>query len=612
MSTLTGNTVAATYSSLIKVGDNTTINNTLKPLSDGLGTQAALSVSTTAVQISGSLVVLGGITGSLSGSITSASYALTASTATSASYALTASYAMNGGGGVNINTGSFATTGSNTFIGNQVISGSINFGDGSLIQSVSQSSGDGLGASTLQLNPDTNLGTDQYIVLDPTSPNHIHIRAGGTIDSSSAYLYLGGEKANVVVRNLDNSFNEKYWVQINSQTGSTQSTWVFDDNGNTIFPSLTTPRGDNANGDLTTNTLKLGDGTDQAVISTPNGTAAFPNSQRLVINPGQGSGSSEGGDIYLWAGRGGVEGGTGGDVKVRGGYGPLSGSGGYVRIEGGNTDDGSAGFVEIRGGDSINAMGGEIYLIGGRGNNNNQNANVYVHTYDFVGTLKTWTFDTSGSLSVPGTITGASNLATTGSNAFTGNQIISGSINFGDGSLIQSVSASSGDGNGYTTLVLKPDESLGTDQYIILDPTAPSHIHVRAGGTIDASSVYLYLGGENNNVRVSDSGNIEISSTGTITTRTGSAETGLKLDFVNSTYTLGDFNDSNSKTKVLVDDANQLINVTGSLLISGTFVVPTSSSLVLTGSMYVEPASNKLWIYTGNGGVDGWVTSSLG
>jgi hypothetical protein len=31
-----------------------------------------------------------------------------------------------------------------------------------------------------------------------------------------------------------------------------------------------------------------------------------------------------------------------------------------------------------------------------------------------------------------------------------------------------------------------------------------------------------------------------------------------------------------------------------------------------TGSMYVDPANNKLWIYTGNGGVGGWVTSSLG
>ena len=140
------------------------------------------------------------------------------------------------GGGGSINTGSFATTGSNTFTGNQTISGSIDFGGGSQIQSVSQSSGDGYGYTTLELNPDVNLGSDQYIVLDPTSPNHIHIRAGGIIDSSSAYLYLGGEKSNVVVRNLDNSFNEKYWVEINSQTGSTQNTWIFDEDGKLSMP----------------------------------------------------------------------------------------------------------------------------------------------------------------------------------------------------------------------------------------------------------------------------------------------------------------------------------------------------------------------------------------
>lgn len=115
--------------------------------------------------------------------------------------------------------------------GDVEITGSINFGDGSLIQSTSASSGDGGGYTTLTLKPNTSVASDQYVVLDPTTPNHIHIRAGGLIDSSSAYLYLGGEKANIVVRNLDNSFNEKYWVQINSQTGSTQNTWVFDDNG---------------------------------------------------------------------------------------------------------------------------------------------------------------------------------------------------------------------------------------------------------------------------------------------------------------------------------------------------------------------------------------------
>lgn len=67
--------------------------------------------------------------------------------------------------------------------------------------------------------------------------------------------------------------------------------------------------------------------------------------------------------------------------------------------------------------------------------------------------------------------------------------------------------ADSGDGGGYDTIKLIPDADLGTDQYIVVDPTGgePGHIHLRAGGTQDASGADLYLGGELTNVRVSDS-----------------------------------------------------------------------------------------------------------
>ena len=52
---------------------------------------------------------------------------------------------------------------------------------------------------TMHLVPDDSIESDQYIILDPTAPNHIHIRAGGNMDNSSADLILGGEKNNVVV-----------------------------------------------------------------------------------------------------------------------------------------------------------------------------------------------------------------------------------------------------------------------------------------------------------------------------------------------------------------------------------------------------------------------------
>lgn len=74
-----------------------------------------------------------------------------------------------------------------------------------------------------------------------------------------------------------------------------------------------------------------------------------------------------------------------------------------------------------------------------------------------------------------------------------------------DGVQVIGAGTGSGDGNGYATLELVPDANLyNNDQYIIVDPTAPSHIHLRAGGTQDGSAANLFLGGEINNVRVVD------------------------------------------------------------------------------------------------------------
>lgn len=79
-----------------------------------------------------------------------------------------------------------------------------------------------------------------------------------------------------------------------------------------------------------------------------------------------------------------------------------------------------------------------------------------------------------------------------------------GDITF-DGIKIQGAGTASGDGNGYSTIELVPDTDLYTnDQYLIVDPTQPSHIHIRAGGAQDASVAELFLGGEKNHVRVID------------------------------------------------------------------------------------------------------------
>ena len=109
-----------------------------------------------------------------------------------------------GGGGGNpfdqdLNTSNNVTfnevTANNVYFDNLNLTGNVFVSSAcSAINFVANSSGDGAGASTIELIPDTNLsGTDQYLIIDPTAPGHIHIRAGGIQDGSSADLFIGGE-----------------------------------------------------------------------------------------------------------------------------------------------------------------------------------------------------------------------------------------------------------------------------------------------------------------------------------------------------------------------------------------------------------------------------------
>jgi hypothetical protein len=78
---------------------------------------------------------------------------------------------------------------------------------------------------------------------------------------------------------------------------------------------------------------------------------------------------------------------------------------------------------------------------------------------------------------------------------------------------IQNPEDSSGDGYQNDTIKIVPDNLLNSDQYLIIDPTAPNHIHIRPGGTQDASTADIFIGGERNNLHISDMGrNVSISS----------------------------------------------------------------------------------------------------
>lgn len=209
---------------------------------------------------------------------------------------------------------------------------------------------------------------------------------------------------------------------------NTGNAWTFTDNGSTIFPTLTVTRGDRT-GTLTGQTILFGDSTQEAILTTPNGTSDINSSQRLVINPGAGYANTtgEGGDIYLYAGRGGDAGGSGGDIKIRGGLGPVNGDGGYIDITGGEADgNGVGGYIEMRGGQSASATGGVVRIEGGQGRNGaeanliggtgsagsggavniaggtSSNGLAEYGNVNITSGASTWTFNNTGTLIVPG------------------------------------------------------------------------------------------------------------------------------------------------------------------------------------------------------------------
>jgi hypothetical protein len=126
-----------------------------------------------------------------------------------------ARFTQGGSGG----TGGNANTGDITFNGVQIIG-------------AGNASSDGLNAGTMQLVPDANLGTDQYLIIDPTSPNHIHIRAGGTLDGSNADLIMGGENTNVLVSDTGD------YVDVRTTSETTTNIWRFGSDGVLSGPAM--------------------------------------------------------------------------------------------------------------------------------------------------------------------------------------------------------------------------------------------------------------------------------------------------------------------------------------------------------------------------------------
>lgn len=134
--------------------------------------------------------------------------------------------------------------------------------------------------------------------------------------------------------------------------------------------------------------------------------------------------------------------------------------------------------------------------------------------------------------------------------------------------------ADSGDGLGYDTIKLIPDIPLfnsNSNQYIVVDPTAPNHIHLRAGGNMDASTAELFLGGENNHFRTADYGSATIK----VTNPSNSSE-----------YSQWNFN--YDKT-VSIPNGSVITTSYAGLAINSTVDAPSPSiGDLLTGSLYVS------------------------
>jgi len=111
--------------------------------------------------------------------------------------------------------------------------GDITF-DGVKIIGAGTASGDGADLGTIELVPDGSLTSDQYLIIDPTAPIHIHIRAGGEQDNSSADLIIGGEDTNLLVSDTGD------YVDIRTTLEEATNIWRFGSDGILSGPGMST------------------------------------------------------------------------------------------------------------------------------------------------------------------------------------------------------------------------------------------------------------------------------------------------------------------------------------------------------------------------------------
>jgi len=215
----------------------------------------------------------------------------------------------------------------------------------------------------------TNTGTGPALVVNQTGEQAV----AAFYDDNSIAFYIDGKSATAGNVGIGTATpNEKLTVVGNisstgtmyvSSIGNNNYNWAFNNTGSIKFPTLL---GNQRTG--TGENLQFPKTGTQKIVSTSAGTSAQQTVERLVIaggdsyyNTGTSQYEGEGGDLYLWAGRGD----NGGDIKVDAGEGVNSG--GTVKIRAGYTLSGTGGFVELFAGNSNTGYGGPVDIYAGCG-----------------------------------------------------------------------------------------------------------------------------------------------------------------------------------------------------------------------------------------------------
>lgn len=439
-----------------------------------------------------------------------------------------------------------------------------------------------------------------------STSNGLYIQASQGNNDGGAYFPYTDEGSTTRLYNLSGA-------GIELSAGA--NTWILNPDASIQFPQINTPRGDNPSGSVYGYTLVIGDGENEAVITTPNGDpAGGQSSQRLVINPGKGADltSGEGGDIYLWAGRGGsgdaanaISGGSGGDIKIRGGQGgggaSATGDGGYIRMEGGDSSalGGSAGFIEITGGVSQDLTGGYVNIRGGQGVTGGD-ANI---------TGGTGTAGAGGAVRLTGG-TSANGLPEYGniyvqSGVNTWQFDNTGNLNLPQGGIISE--QANPDGFPGHAIVFTPTTVIDPTQQLWVYPTGGTdynHLHLTSGNLYNTE---LFLGNDSLYVKLANTGNVVINSNDDFgNTAQWSFGADGNLTLPNNTFAVNYANGTAVSLGGNYGDSNvvSLLNAFGSNTVFTTGNI-TAGNFVGSGSNVEIVAGSYGWTFDNTGNLQG-------